>query len=71
MAATKCLGKTPNDDCYEVWRQDDNGNKFFITAYSTHDEAQKRAEELTARGHKQTYWVEPCKHHKRVGIRTS
>lgn len=48
---------------YEVWRQDDHGNKFLVRAHAGELAAQAQADELTRRGHKQTYWVQPgdCK----------
>ncbi|MFB7374070.1 SPOR domain-containing protein [Streptomyces sp. NPDC056222] len=44
-----------------VWlviRQDDNGNRYRVGRYATQDEAQKVADSLDDRGHKQLYWVE-------------
>ena len=41
-----------------VIRQDDNGNRYRIGRYATRDEAQKIADDLGGRGHKQLYWVE-------------
>lgn len=44
-----------------VWvvrRIDDNGNVFDVDAFSHRCGADALAAELTARGHKQTYWVE-------------
>ncbi|MGW1884051.1 SPOR domain-containing protein [Streptomyces sp. NPDC002133] len=41
-----------------VIRQDDNGNRYRVGRYATEDEAQKIADRLDARGHKQLYWVE-------------
>jgi len=42
----------------EVWRQDDNGNKVMVASGLTEEQAQNRANELEATGHKQTYWIE-------------
>ncbi|MBT2438855.1 SPOR domain-containing protein [Streptomyces sp. ISL-36] len=41
-----------------VIRQDDNGNRYRVGRYATKDEAQKVADSLDDRGHKQLYWVE-------------
>lgn len=41
-----------------VIRQDDNGNRYRVGRYATKDEAQKLADSLDDRGHKQLYWVE-------------
>ena len=41
-----------------VIRQDDNGNRYRVGRYATRAEAQKIADSLDARGHKQLYWVE-------------
>ncbi|MCP3766828.1 MULTISPECIES: SPOR domain-containing protein [unclassified Streptomyces] len=41
-----------------VVRQDDNGNRYRVGRYATRAEAQKIADSLDARGHRQLYWVE-------------
>lgn len=41
-----------------VIRQDDNGNRYRVGRYATRAEAQKIADSLDGRGHKQLYWVE-------------
>ncbi|MFB6617243.1 SPOR domain-containing protein [Streptomyces sp. NPDC085524] len=41
-----------------VIRQDDNGNRYRVGRYPTRAEAQKVADSLDDRGHKQLYWVE-------------
>ncbi|WP_405627613.1 SPOR domain-containing protein [Streptomyces sp. NBC_00016] len=41
-----------------VIRQDDNGNRYRVGRYATRAEAQKVADSLDSRGHKQLYWVE-------------
>ncbi|MET9729835.1 SPOR domain-containing protein [Streptomyces sp. NPDC006458] len=41
-----------------VIRQDDNGNRYRVGRYATRAEAQKIADSLDARGHKQLYLVE-------------
>jgi hypothetical protein len=40
-----------------VWRQGDHGNRVQVAVFDTKSEADRRAEELEARGHKQLYWV--------------
>ena len=41
-----------------VIRQDDNGNRYRVGRYATCAEAQKIADSLDDRKHKQLYWVE-------------
>ncbi|MFD5449725.1 SPOR domain-containing protein [Streptomyces sp. NPDC003470] len=41
-----------------VFRQDDNGNRYRVGRYATRAEAQKIADTLDGRGHKQLYRVE-------------
>ncbi|WP_431960282.1 SPOR domain-containing protein [Actinacidiphila sp. bgisy160] len=44
-----------------VWvviRQDDNGNRYRVGRYATRREAERVADTLDARGHKQLYLVE-------------
>ncbi|MDJ0465379.1 SPOR domain-containing protein [Streptomyces sp. H27-C3] len=41
-----------------VIRQDDSGNRYRVGRYATKIEAQKIADSLDGRGHKQLYWVE-------------
>lgn len=41
-----------------VQRSDDNGNVFEVERFSHRCRAEALAAELSARGHKQTYWVE-------------
>ncbi|MCA9780422.1 MAG: hypothetical protein KC800_27045 [Candidatus Eremiobacteraeota bacterium] len=42
---------------FEVWRQDDNGNEFLVTAFPRELEARLYRKQLERRGHKQHYWV--------------
>ena len=42
---------------FEVWRQDDNGNRFLIGAFPERAGAEERIAELTRTPHKQTYWI--------------
>jgi hypothetical protein len=40
-------------------RQDDNGNRYVVAAALTEAEARLLSASYAARGHKQTYWIEP------------
>jgi len=42
---------------FELWRQDDNGNRFLVGSYPSRPQAEKRLEELTRCQHKQVYWL--------------
>lgn len=42
---------------YEVWRQDDNGNRFLVSGGQTYDEASSVLAQFEALTHKQTYWI--------------
>lgn len=44
---------------WSVWRQDDHGGRFEIRRGLTASDAERLARDLEARGHKQTYWLEP------------
>lgn len=50
----------PRDDprVWVVRRVDDNGNVFEVERFSHRGGADALATQLSARGHKQTYWVE-------------
>ncbi|MEV5505852.1 SPOR domain-containing protein [Streptomyces orinoci] len=41
-----------------VIRQDDNGNRYRVGRYATRTEAERVADRLDAKGHKQLYIVE-------------
>jgi cell division protein FtsN len=43
---------------WQLWRQDDHGNRVIVGAFDTQEEANKLKVEFEARGHKQVYWVE-------------
>lgn len=43
---------------WQLWRQDDNGNRFAIGLPTSEIDARCRARQLESLGHKQTYWVE-------------
>ncbi|MBL7500624.1 hypothetical protein I6A84_27645 [Frankia sp. CNm7] len=42
---------------WTVWRQDDNGNRYVVSRHDARPEADRVAETMESRGHKQTYWV--------------
>jgi hypothetical protein len=44
---------------FRVMRADDNGNEVEVMQVETREEAERIAREYEARGHKQSYWVEP------------
>lgn len=44
---------------FRVMRADDNGNEVEVIRVETGEEAERIARDFEARGHKQTYWVEP------------
>ena len=43
---------------WELWRQDDNGNRFLIGRFGTAEAADAEQRRFEALGHKQTYWVQ-------------
>lgn len=45
-------------ESWELWRQDDNGNRFLIARFDTRDAAEGEQRRFEALGHKQTYWVQ-------------
>lgn len=42
---------------WQLWRQDDNGQRFLVDTYSTRGDAETRMAELMQGHHKQTYWI--------------
>jgi len=44
-----------------VMRQDDSGNEFLVEANLTKNQAEEMANDLEARGHKQTYWCKDAR----------
>lgn len=43
---------------WEVWRQDDNGNRYLVSAHPDEPAAKRRLAELESGVvHKQTYWI--------------
>lgn len=51
-------GGDATDVVYEIWRQDDNGNKFLMLQASSEAEADRIVRSFGAKGHKQLYWYE-------------
>jgi hypothetical protein len=45
---------------WELWRQDDNGNRFVIGRFDSAEAAEAEQRRFEALGHKQTYWVQPA-----------
>ncbi|WP_405723764.1 SPOR domain-containing protein [Streptomyces sp. NBC_01537] len=46
-----------------VIRQDDNGNRYRVGRYETREEAERIADALDTRGHKQLYTIERIDQH--------
>ena len=46
---------------FEVWRQDDNGNRFQVGTFPDRAGAEERMAELTRTTHKQTFWITETK----------
>jgi hypothetical protein len=42
---------------WQLWRQDDSGNRFLVGDFATRERAECRMAELTQTIHKQTYWI--------------
>jgi len=42
---------------WQVWRQDDNGNKSIINSFASESEALAILAQYESRHHKQTYWI--------------
>jgi len=42
---------------FELWRQDDNGNRFLVGSFPERSAAEERLVELSRVPHKQTYWI--------------
>lgn len=50
-------GKPVSRTSHEVWRLDDNGGEFFVSAYADREDAEREATRLSSMGHRQTYDV--------------
>jgi hypothetical protein len=42
---------------WQLWRQDDNGNRFLVEEFVARSDAERRMAELMHSLHKQTYWI--------------
>lgn len=42
---------------WELWRQDDNGQRFLVARFSCQSEAESQRCSFEEKGHKQLYWV--------------
>jgi len=42
---------------FQLWRQDDNGNRYLVGIWPDRTAADARMAELTRGLHKQTYWI--------------
>jgi len=42
---------------WELWRQDDNGNRVLVRAFADRNEAKVELERFESLQHKQTYWL--------------
>ena len=42
---------------YELWRRDDNGNRFLVETFDTHRDALTKARHIETTGIKQLYWI--------------
>lgn len=45
---------------WALWREDDNVNHFEVARFRSYAKARAQERIFTARGHKQTYWVDPA-----------
>jgi hypothetical protein len=51
------VGETRNGR-FELWRQDDNGNRVLIRRFDTRASAEAEVARFESLGHRQIYWVE-------------
>jgi hypothetical protein len=42
---------------FELWRQDDNGNRFLVATFPDRAAAESCMADLQRHPHKQTYWI--------------
>ncbi|HEX2080024.1 MAG TPA: hypothetical protein VHG08_20060 [Longimicrobium sp.] len=52
------MPQSTHGPAWELWRQDDNGNRFLVARFGSADAAEAEQRRFEALGHKQTYWVE-------------
>jgi hypothetical protein len=43
---------------WELWRQDDNGNRFLIARFASGEAARAEQRRFEALAHKQIYWIQ-------------
>ncbi|MBL8168994.1 MAG: hypothetical protein JNJ50_12605, partial [Acidobacteria bacterium] len=43
---------------WQLWRQDDNGQRFLIEEFATEDAAKAALRQFESLKHKQTYWLQ-------------
>jgi len=51
---------------WELWRQDDNGNRDRIGVFDARADAERVLAQFEALGHKQIYWLEETAHRARL-----
>ena len=52
------MAEAPSTVRWEVWRQDDNGNRYLVSAHADEAAARVRLADLESGVvHKQTYWI--------------
>ncbi len=52
------VAEAPSVVRWEVWRQDDNGNRYLVSAHADEAAARLRLADLESGVvHKQTYWI--------------
>jgi hypothetical protein len=44
-------------ESWQLWRQDDNGNRFLVAASENRACLERQQRELEQGGHKQSYWI--------------
>jgi hypothetical protein len=54
---------------WEVWRQDDIGNRFLVGRFDNKEAAEMRIAELTQGQHKQTYWISESHKQNEAGVK--
>jgi hypothetical protein len=47
--------------CWELWRQDDNGNRLLVASFEEREVALTALDRFESQHHKQTYWIEEKK----------
>lgn len=48
---------TKTEKAWELWRQDENGNRFLVGIYDRNSDAEAKLADLSKELHKQTYWI--------------